>query len=212
MSMINKYNSSISLYSEEENYKRNQILLLINSYKERFINLKKKEQKYAFNKFELPKLVKNKSFQQELDIKDISLGNSGNKIIKKNNNIKKQVNTFSSYDKRKNFINNLKIIRNNNKSKLNIIESQKIIFNDKINFNNYNNNKCNDRKNIREFGKSFLIDNNKLSGKYTLWKKKLWYQNKYKYKNGDIYNLIKNNNNNCYNPITINKYENIKEE
>lgn len=208
--------SKTTLYSKEDNSKRDEIINILNLYKEKFFgkNIKKS------NKIEFPKLTQSKSFQPRRILKKIIESNKKNEskisIPKETKDTFKYI--ISPYKDKKFFNNDLnrilreKKIQRKNNSQKNIIISEKKYWNKENNYlfnykiikiNDNNNNFKNLSRNFSMINRNFYNNN---SNTYSFWNnKRLLSRNKNK--NGDIYDLI--NINNKYSS-TLNQQNNIK--
>ena len=208
--------SKTTLYSKEDNSKRDEIINILNLYKEKFFgkNIKKS------NKIEFPKLTQNKSFKPRRILKKIIESNKKNEskisIPKETKDTFKYI--ISPYKDKKFFNNDLnrilreKKIQRKNNSQKNIIISEKKYWNKENNYlfnykiikiNDNNNNFKNLSRNFSMINRNFYNNN---SNTYSFWNnKRLLSRNKNK--NGDIYDLI--NINNKYSS-TLNQQNNIK--
>ena len=208
--------SKTTLYSKEDNSKRDEIINILNLYKEKFFgkNIKKS------NKIEFPKLTQNKSFKPRRILKKIIESNKKNEskisIPKETKDTFKYI--ISPYKDKKFFNNDLnrilreKKIQRKNNSQKNIIISEKKYWNKENNYLfNYKIIKINDNiNNFKNLSRNFSMINrnffNNNSNTYSFWNnKRLLSRNKNK--NGDIYDLI--NINNKYSS-TLNQQNNIK--
>ena len=208
--------SKTTLYSKEDNSKRDEIINILNLYKEKFFgkNIKKS------NKIEFPKLTQSKSFQPRRILKKIIESNKKNEskisIPKETKDTFKYI--ISPYKDKKFFNNDLnrilreKKIQRKNNSQKNIIISEKKYWNKENNYLfNYKIIKINDNNNnFKNLSRNFSIINrnffNNNSNTYSFWNNKRQLSRN-KNKNGDIYDLI--NINNKYSS-TLNQQNNIK--
>ena len=205
--------SKTTLYSKEDNHKRDEIINILNLYKEKFFGKNNKRS----NKIEFPKLTQNKSFQPKRILKKII-------ELKKKNESKISVpketkDTFkyiiSPYQDKKFYNNDLnkilkaKKIRRKNKSQKNIIDSENKFWNkENLFLSNYKIIKINENKNnFKNLNRNFSMinRNNYNNSTYSFWNKKILFRNKNK--NEDIYDLI--NISNKYSS-TLNQLNNIK--
>ena len=208
--------SKTTLYSKEDNSKRDEIINILNLYKEKFFG----KNIIKSNKIEFPKLTQNKSFKPRRILKKIIESNKKNEskisIPKETKDTFKYI--ISPYKDKKFFNNDLnrilreKKIQRKNNSQKNIIISEKKYWNKENNYlfnykiikiNDNNNNFKNLSRNFSMINRNFYNNN---SNTYSFWNnKRLMSRNKNK--NGDIYDLI--NINNKYSS-TLNQQNNIK--
>lgn len=212
MSYQYKNISKTTLYSKEDNNKRDELINILKLYKEKFFGKNNKKS----NKIEFPKLTKNRSYQPGI-LKNIIESKKKNEskisVTKETKNTIKYI--ISPYKDKKFYNNELnkilkeKKIQRKNKSQKNIVISEKKFWNERNNFlfnnkiikiNENNNNFRNLNRNLSMINRNNYNNN---SNTYSFWNKKLLFRNKNK--NGDIFDLINISNKYSY---TLNKLNN----
>ena len=204
--------SKTTLYSKEDNNKRDEIINILKLYKEKFFGKNNKKS----NKIEFPKLTKSRSYQPGI-LKNIIESKKKNEskisVAKETKDTIKYI--ISPYKDKKFYNNELnkilkeKKIQRKNKSQKNIVISKKKFWNERNNFlfnnkiikiNENNNNFRNLNRNLSMINRNNYNNN---SNTYSFWNKKLLFRNKNK--NGDIFDLINISNKYSY---TLNKLNN----
>ena len=205
--------SKTTLYSKEDNHKRDQIINILNLYKEKFFGKNNKRS----NKIEFPKLTQNKSFQPKRILKKIiELKKKNESKISASKETKDTFKYIISPYKDKKLYNNdsnkilkVKKFGRKNKSQKNIIDSENKFWNkENLFLSNYKIIKINgNNNNFKNLYRNFsMINRNKYNNNtYSFWNKKILFRNKNK--NGDIYDFI--NISNKYSS-TLNQLNNIK--
>ena len=212
MSYQYKNISKTTLYSKEDNNKRDELINILKLYKEKFFGKNNKKS----NKIEFPKLTKNRSYQPGI-LKNIIESKKKNEskisVAKETKDTIKYI--ISPYKDKKFYNNELnkilkeKKIQRKNKSQKNIVISEKKFWNERNNFlfnnkiikiNENNNNFRNLNRNLSMINRNNYNNN---SNTYSFWNKKLLFRNKNK--NGDIFDLINISNKYSY---TLNKLNN----
>ena len=204
--------SKTTLYSKEDNNKRDEIINILKLYKEKFFGKNNKKS----NKIEFPKLTQNRSYQPGILKNIIESKKKNESKISVPKETKDTIKYIICPYKDKKFYNNElnkilkeKKIQRKNKSQKNIVISEKKFWNERNNFlfnnkiikiNENNNNFRNLNRNLSMINRNNYNNN---SNTYSFWNKKLLFRNKNK--NGDIFDLINISNKYSY---TLNKLNN----
>lgn len=212
MSYQYKNISKTTLYSKEDNNKRDELINILKLYKEKFFGKNNKKS----NKIEFPKLTKNRSYQPGILKNIIESKKKNESKISVPKETKDTIKYIICPYKDKKFYNNElnrilkeKKIQRKNKSQKNIVISKKKFWNERNNFlfnnkiikiNENNNNFRNLNRNLSMINRNNYNNN---SNTYSFWNKKLLFRNKNK--NGDIFDLINISNKYSY---TLNKLNN----